>query len=64
MNLVMSAIDIFNGRMSPGDFVLLQSLFLQLAGPLFNLGGLFRQLDETGVELVDLYHMMRAKPIV
>jgi ABC-type multidrug transport system fused ATPase/permease subunit len=35
-----------------------------LAGPLFNLGSLFRQLDESSVDVVELYHVLNAKPIV
>ena len=60
----MAASDVFTGRMTPGDFVLLQSLFMQLAGPLFNLGSLFKQIDESTVDVKELYHMLRAKPIV
>ena len=37
---------------------------MQLAGPLFNLGSLFRQLDESSVDVKELYHMLRAQPIV
>lgn len=51
LNLLLAALDVFSGRLTPGDFVLLQSLFMQLAGPLFNLGSLFRQLDESSVDV-------------
>lgn len=53
-----------SGRFTPGDFVLLQSFFAQLAFPLFSLGNLFRQLDEGSVDVIELYHVLKAKPIV
>lgn len=37
---------------------------MQLAGPLFNLGTVFRQLDETTVDVEELYHMLNTKPMV
>ena len=60
----MAAFDVYTGNMTPGDFVMIQALFMQLAGPLFNMGTLFRQLDETSVDVEELYHMLNAKPIV
>jgi len=42
LNLIMAAGDVYARRMTPGDFVLVQSLFMQLAGPLFNLGTFMR----------------------
>lgn len=42
INLMMAAFDVYTGKMTPGDFVMIQALFLQLAGPLFNMGTLFR----------------------
>jgi ABC-type transport system involved in Fe-S cluster assembly fused permease/ATPase subunit len=60
----MAAFDVYTGKMTPGDFVMIQALFLQLAGPLFNMGTLFRQLDETSVDVEELFHMLNAKPIV
>jgi len=38
----MASIDVYKGIRTPGDFVMLQALFMQLAGPLFNLGTIFR----------------------
>jgi len=60
----MAATDVYTGRLTPGDFVLIQALFLQLAGPLFNLGTLFRQIDETSVDVEELFHMLKSKPFV
>lgn len=64
LNLILSAGDVYTGRMTPGDFVLVQSLFMQLAGPLFNLGTFFRQLEETSVDVEDLYHNITSRPMV
>jgi ABC-type transport system involved in Fe-S cluster assembly fused permease/ATPase subunit len=63
-NLALAAVDVYSGRMTPGDFVLVQSLFMQLAGPLFNLGTFLRQLEETSVDVEDLYHNINSKPMV
>ena len=63
-NLFMAATDVYTGRLTPGDFVLIQALFLQLAGPLFNLGTLFRQIDKTSVDVEELFHMLKSKPFV
>lgn len=37
---------------------------MQLSGPLFNLGTFFRQIDETSVDVEELFHMLNTKPIV
>ena len=63
-NLALAAADVYSGKMTPGDFVLVQSLFMQLAGPLFNLGTFIRQLDETSVDVEDLYHNINTKPMI
>lgn len=55
VNLGMAVTDIYTGRWSPGDFVLLQTLFMQMAAPLFNMGTLLRQMEETKVETQELY---------
>ena len=44
LNLFMAANDVVNGVMTPGDFILIQAYFMQLAGPLFNMGTLFREV--------------------
>lgn len=45
INLILAAWDVSTGRLTPGDFVMIQALFMQLAGPLFNMGTLFREID-------------------
>jgi ATP-binding cassette, subfamily B, heavy metal transporter len=44
INLLMAAHDVMNGRMTPGDFIMINAYFMQLAGPLFNMGTLFREV--------------------
>ena len=43
---------------------MIQSLFMQLAGPMFSMGTLFRQMEETSVDVQELYHMLQTKPSV
>ena len=45
LNLVLAALDVSHGVFTPGDFVLIQAYFLQLAGPLFNMGTFFREIE-------------------
>lgn len=42
----------------------MQTLFMQLAGPLANMGSFFRQMDETAVDVEELYNMMQKQPLV
>ena len=58
----MAAFDVSTGYMSPGDFVLIQAYFMQLAGPLFNMGTLFREVEQSQVDLEDLLIMLRVTP--
>ena len=44
LNLMMAANEVCNGTMTPGDFVMISAYFQQLAGPLFNMGTLFREV--------------------
>lgn len=43
-NLMMAARDVSLGLMTAGDFVLIQAYFMQLSGPLFNMGMMFREV--------------------
>ena len=45
INLLMAAYDVSTGAMTPGDFVMIQSMFMQLSGPLNYVGTLFRMID-------------------
>ena len=60
----MAALDVYTGKLTPGDFVMIQSLFMQLAGPMFSMGTLFRQMEETSVDVEELFHMLKTKPSV
>lgn len=43
----MAANDVSLGLMTPGDFILVQAYFMQLSGPLFNMGMMFREIGQT-----------------
>lgn len=62
INLLMALNDVSLGVMTPGDFILVQSYFLQLAAPLFNMGTLFREVGQTQVDVEDLLVMLEMKP--
>ena len=42
----------------------MQTLFIQLAGPLFNMGTFFREIDQTHVDVEDLYYMFKRQPTI
>lgn len=63
-NLLMAANAVCNGTMTPGDFVMIQALFMQLAGPLFNMGTFIREVDQSSVDVEDLFHMLKQNPVV
>ena len=35
-----------------------------MAGPLFNMGTFFREIDQSRVDIEDLFHMLKQKPLV
>lgn len=35
-----------------------------MAGPLFNMGTFFREIDQAGVDMEDLFFMLKQKPVV
>ena len=37
---------------------------MQLAGPLFNMGMFFREIDQSSVDVEDLFHMLKQSPVV
>jgi ATP-binding cassette, subfamily B, heavy metal transporter len=47
LNLVMALTDVSKGIMTPGDFIMINAYFMQLSGPLFNMGTLFREVQQT-----------------
>ena len=58
LNLWMAGHDVCTGAMTTGDFILLQAYFMQLAGPLFNMGTLFREVAQSNVDMEDLLAML------
>ena len=64
VNLMLAAYQVSTGVMTPGDFVMIQALFMQLAGPLFNMGTFFREIDQSSVDIEDLFHMLQQEPVV
>ena len=62
INLVMGALDVYKGLTTPGDFVMVQTLFMRLAGPMFTVGNVFRQAEETNVDLQELHRTLNRKP--
>ena len=64
LNLLMAANAVCNGTMTAGDFVMIQALFMQLAGPLFNMGTFIREVDQANVDVEDLFHMLKQNPVV
>ena len=60
----MAAHDVCNGRLTPGDFIMINAYFMQLAGPLFNMGTLFREVQQTQIDVEDLFNMLHLKPKV
>ena len=64
INLLLAAYGVSSGRITPGDFVMIQALFLQLAGPLHNVGVLFREIDQSTIDIEDLYKLLNSTPNV
>jgi len=60
----MAAYHVSTGAMTPGDFVMIQAYFMQLSGPLFNMGTLFREVAQSQVDVEDLFYMLKQKPLV
>lgn len=60
----MAAYHVSTGVMTPGDFVMIQAYFMQLSGPLFNMGTLFREVAQSQVDVEDLFYMLKQKPLV
>ena len=64
LNLLMAANEVCNGTMTPGDFVMISAYFSQLAGPLFNMGTLFREVAQSQVDMEDLFNMLEKQPLL
>ncbi len=61
VNLIFSALDCYAGVMTPGDFVMLQALFLQIATPLNMLGTMFKEIDDSLVHFEEIKKILNTK---
>lgn len=58
----MALSDVNKGFMTPGDFIMINAYFMQLSGPLFNMGTLFREVQQTQIDVEDLFNMLHLTP--
>ena len=61
VNLVIAIVDIHMGVMTPGDIIMLQAFFIQVSQPLFFMGMIMRELDETQVNIKFAINMLKMK---
>jgi len=59
INILMAAHGVSTGYMTTGDFVMIQALFMQLAGPLFLMGTFLREIEQAQVDVEDLFFILR-----
>lgn len=64
VNLLLACSDIYAGVLTPGDFVMIQALFMQIAQPLHFMGTIFRNLDESQVNVEDLFLILKMQKAV
>ena len=64
INLLLACNDIAAGKLTPGDFVMIQALFMQISQPLHFMGTIFRNLDESQVKVEDLFLILKMKKAV
>ena len=64
LNLLLGVWHMSNGLLSVGDLVMIQTLFLQLQGPLNFLSQVYRQLNESQLDMKDLFVLLAKKPKV
>jgi ABC-type transport system involved in Fe-S cluster assembly fused permease/ATPase subunit len=64
VNLLLACSDISAGVLTPGDFVMIQALFMQIAGPLHFMGTIFRSLEESQVNVEDLFLILKMEKAV
>mmetsp|Transcript_787 Transcript_787/g.1524 ORF Transcript_787/g.1524 Transcript_787/m.1524 type:complete len:439 (-) Transcript_787:5210-6526(-) len=61
LNLILSVANVANGSMTVGDLVMIQTIFMQLAMPLNFLGVVYRELNESKLEMRDLFGILAIK---
>ena len=64
VNMLLAIADINAGILTPGDFVMLQALFMQIAQPLHFMGTIFRNIDESQVNVEDLFLILKMKKAI
>lgn len=62
LNLLLGVWHMANGMLSVGDLVMIQTLFLQLQTPLNFLSQVYRQLNESQLDMKDLFVLLEKKP--
>ena len=62
LNLLLGVWHMVNGMLSVGDLVMIQTLFLQLQTPLNFLSQVYRQLNESQLDMKDLFVLLEKKP--
>ena len=60
----MAASDVSTGLMTPGDFVMLQTYFSQLASPLFLMGTFFREVEQSRIDVEEHVQLFQTKPTI
>lgn len=64
VNLMLACGDIYAGVLTPGDFVMIQALFMQIAQPLHFMGTIFRGIEESQVNVEDLFLILKMQKAV
>lgn len=64
VNLLLACSDIYAGVLTPGDFVMIQALFMQISQPLHFMGTIFRSLEESQVNVEDLFLILKMQKAV
>ena len=64
LNLIMAAVDVYAGALSPGKFVLVGALFNQLENVLEWQSWYMRLYTQATVDVEPLFHMLNTDPII
>jgi len=62
INLILGAMGVHAGTMTPGDLVMVQTLMVQVFQPLHNLGVLSREFVDSYFEIRELFRILEKKP--
>ena len=64
MIMILAARGIVQGRMTVGDFVMVNAYLIQLAMPLNLLGTVYREIKQSLIDLENMFDLLRAPPEV